>query len=78
MYHTTDDHLYIPVAWDSDNSQACSFELVCQNCHTKEIVVPALQTAVDLLLVDNPEFEEEHTTGWDMIQTIRNFIAGLN
>ena len=32
MYHQTDKHLYRAVAVDADTKQACSFEVICQDC----------------------------------------------
>ena len=32
----------------------------------------ALSTAIDVLTQDHPEFDEEHTTGWDMMESLKN------
>jgi len=34
----------------------------------------ALQAAIAILKKEHPEFEEEHTTGWDMMQTLEAII----
>ena len=35
MYHTTDYHLWRPVAWD-EKGEPVSFEKICQECDEKE------------------------------------------
>ena len=39
---------------------------------TKEQQSNALKTAIAVLLADHPEFEEQNSTGWDMIEALKD------
>ena len=39
---------------------------------TKEHASNALKTAIAVLLHDHPEYEEENSTGWDMIEALKD------
>ena len=51
--------------------------VVCQRCHEDEFTANILEEFVNLAKNNNPEFQEEHTTGWDLIENAKKQIKRL-
>ena len=48
MYHSTDNYLYKPVAFDADSKEPCSFEVICQECNNVEEYIDSISKQYDL------------------------------
>ena len=48
MYHSTDNYLYKPVAFDADSKETCSFEVICQECNNVEEYINSISKQYDL------------------------------
>jgi len=74
MFHSSDYHLARPVAVDLETPQICSHETICQECDAKERHIIILKELIETVLRDHPEFQEEHTTGWDLVENARIWL----
>ena len=52
-----------------DTSEAIYIQLT-NVTPTKEQCCNSITAAIEQILIDHPEFQEENTTGWDMLQTL--------
>ena len=51
--------------------------IICQRCSEDMYVANILEEFVSLAENNNPEFQEEHTTGWDLIQNAKKQIKRI-
>ena len=51
--------------------------IICQRCDSDEYLANILESFITLAEVEHPEFQEEHTTGWDLMENAKEQLIRL-